>query len=80
MFRSGQRHQAGHLGNTGKKRGYLGDKFMALSYHLHVVSEKLNDVPPEMKYGTAAVLIGLILVINSISISLRVYLRSRKKW
>ena len=59
---------------------YLDDKFMALSYHLHVVSEKLNDVPPEMNYGTAAVLIALILVINSVSISLRVYLRSRKKW
>jgi phosphate transport system permease protein len=59
---------------------YLGDKFMALSYHLHVVAEKLNDVPEEMKFGTAAVLIGLILIMNSFSISLRMFLRSRKKW
>ena len=59
---------------------YLGDRFMALSYHLHVVAEKLNDAPEEMKYGTAAVLIGLILVINSVSIGLRMYLRNRKKW
>ncbi|MDG2122480.1 MAG: phosphate ABC transporter permease PstA [Verrucomicrobiales bacterium] len=59
---------------------YLGDRFMALSYHLHVVAEKLNDVPEEMKYGTAAVLISLILFINSFSIAFRSYLRSRKKW
>ena len=59
---------------------YLGDPFMALSYHLHVVAEKLNDVPEEMKFGTAAVLIALILILNSVSISLRMFLRSRKKW
>ena len=33
-----------------------------------------------MQFGTAAVLIGLILVINSFSIALRVYLRNRKRW
>lgn len=59
---------------------YLGDRFMALSYHLKVVADKLNDVPEEMKYGTAAVLISLIFILNSFSIALRMYLRSRKKW
>jgi phosphate transport system permease protein len=59
---------------------FLGDKFMALSYHLKVVADKLNDVPEAMKYGTAAVLIGLIFILNSFSIVLRMYLRSRKKW
>ena len=58
----------------------LGDQFMAMSYHLHVVAEKISDMPEEMKYGTAAVLVGLIVVINSVSITLRLYLRSRKKW
>ncbi len=58
----------------------LDDRFMALSYHLHVVAEKIHGMPEEMKYGTAAVLIALILVINSFSITLRVFLRSRKKW
>ena len=53
---------------------------MALSYHLHVVAEKIAGMPEEMQYGTAAVLIGLILFINSFSIILRVFLRSRKKW
>ena len=33
-----------------------------------------------LQYGTAVVLIGLVLLVNSVSIALRVYLRSRKKW
>ena len=58
----------------------LNEPFMALSYHLHIVAEKISGMPEEMKYGTAAVLIALILVVNSFSIALRVWLRSRKKW
>ncbi len=58
----------------------LDDRFMALSYHLHVVAEKISGMPEVMKYGTAAVLIALIVVVNSVSITLRLYLRSRKKW
>lgn len=59
---------------------YLGDKFMALSMHLHVISTQITDMPREMQFGTAAVIIGLIFVVNSVSIALRVYLRSLKKW
>jgi hypothetical protein len=33
-----------------------------------------------MKFGSAAVLIALILVVNSFSIALRVWLRARKRW
>ena len=58
----------------------LDDRFMVLSYHLHVVAEKISGMLEEMKYGMAAVLIALIVVINSFLISLRLYLRSRKKW
>ena len=58
----------------------LNEPFMAMSYHLHVVAEKISGMPEAMKFGTAAVLIALILIINSISITLRVWLRSRKKW
>jgi phosphate transport system permease protein len=59
---------------------YLDEPFMALSYHLHIVAEKITDMPEAMKYGTAAVLLGLILIVNSVSITLRVWLRTRKKW
>ncbi|MBM48695.1 MAG: phosphate ABC transporter, permease protein PstA, partial [Roseibacillus sp.] len=58
----------------------LTEPFMAMSYHLHVVAEKISGMPEAMKFGTAAVLIALILIINSFSITLRVWLRSRKKW
>ena len=58
----------------------LDDKFMALSYHLHVVAEKISGMPEEMMFGCAAVLIALILTVNSVSITLRGWLRSRKKW
>jgi hypothetical protein len=37
-------------------------------------------VPEGVQYGTAVVLIGLVLFVNSLSIGLRIYLRSRKKW
>ena len=59
---------------------YLDKEFMALSYHLHIIAEQISGMPEAMKYGTAAVLIGLILVVNSFSIGLRIWLRSRKKW
>ncbi len=59
---------------------YLGDKFMALSMHLHVISTQITDMPLAMQFGTAAVIIGLIFVVNSVSTLLRIYLRAQKKW
>ena len=70
----------------------LTDSCMALSYHLHVLLTQVkgasaeqiaqgNAIPLEhLQYGTAVVLIGLVLVVNSVSIGLRMVLRSRKKW
>lgn len=58
----------------------LWDSVMALSYHLYALMTQVNNAPDEIVYGTAVVLIGLVLVVNSLSISLRVFLRSRKKW
>jgi phosphate transport system permease protein len=58
----------------------LGDRFMALSMHLFTLCTQVRGVSDEVQYGTAAVLIGLVLAVNSFSIGLRVYLRSRKKW
>ena len=53
---------------------------MALSYHLFALSTQVKDVSQGLQFGTAVVLIGLVLVFNSVSILLRIYLRSRKKW
>jgi phosphate transport system permease protein len=58
----------------------LGDRCMALSMHLFTLSTQVHDVSEEIQYGTAVVLFGLVLAVNSLSIGLRAYLRSRKKW
>jgi phosphate transport system permease protein len=70
----------------------LDQSCMALSYHLHVMLTQVQGATREqiaageaiplehLQYGTAVVLIGLVLLVNSVSIALRVYLRSHKKW
>jgi len=56
------------------------DKFMALSYHLFALATQVKDVSQSLQFGTAVVLIGLVLMVNSLSIMLRIHLRARKKW
>ena len=58
----------------------LGDRCMALSMHLFTLATQVRGVSDQIQYGTAVVLIGLVLAVNSLAIGLRVYLRSRKKW
>ena len=56
------------------------DQTMALSLHLFVVSTQVPDMPEELPYGVALVLISIVLIMNSLSIALRMYLRGKKKW
>jgi phosphate transport system permease protein len=56
------------------------EPFMAMSMHLYIISNQISQMPEKMKYGSAAVLIGLILFVNSFAIALRVWLRGRKRW
>jgi phosphate transport system permease protein len=56
------------------------DQCMALSMHLFTVSTQVPDVPAALPYGTAVVLLGAVLLVNALSIAVRVRLRSRKKW
>jgi phosphate transport system permease protein len=56
------------------------DQTMAMSLHLFVISTQVPDVPEALPYGVALVLIGMVLVMNSISIAFRIWLRNRKKW
>jgi len=58
----------------------VGEPFMAMSMHLNIISNQISQMPDNMKYGCAAVLIALILFINSFAIILRVWLRGRKRW
>lgn len=57
-----------------------GEPFMAMSMHLNIISNQISQMPENMKFGSAAVLIGLILFVNSFAIALRVWLRGRKRW
>jgi len=56
------------------------DQTMALSLHLFVVSTQVPHVPEHLPYGVALVLIGMVLMMNALSIAFRMYLRGQKKW
>jgi phosphate transport system permease protein len=56
------------------------DQTMALSLHLFVVSTQVPGMPEQLPFGVALVLISLVLLMNSLSIALRMYLRGKKKW
>jgi phosphate transport system permease protein len=56
------------------------DQTMAMSLHLFVVSTQVPGVPDALPYGVALVLISMVLLMNSISIAFRMYLRGKKKW
>jgi phosphate transport system permease protein len=58
----------------------LHDRCMALSMHLFTLATQVRGVSDETLYGTAVVLIALVLLVNTLSIGLRSHLRSRKKW
>ena len=56
------------------------DQTMALALHLFVVATQVPGVPEALPYGVALVLILVVLVMNSLSSALRMYLRGKKKW
>ena len=56
------------------------DQTMAMSYHLFYIATQATDVPEELTYGVALVLIGIVLMMNAVSIAFRIYLRGLKKW
>ena len=56
------------------------DQTMALSLHLFVVATQVPGVPEALPYGVALVLISMVLLMNSLSIAFRMYLRGQKKW
>jgi phosphate transport system permease protein len=56
------------------------DPTMALPYHLFVVSTQVPGMPPEIQYGTAAVLLILVLTMNVIATIIRSRARARRQW
>jgi phosphate transport system permease protein len=58
----------------------LNDQCMALSMHLYTLSTQVPDVKESIPFATAVVLLGSVLLVNATAITVRVYLRARKKW
>jgi phosphate transport system permease protein len=58
----------------------LFDQTMALPYHLYVISTQVPGIPENVRYGTALVLLLLVLLLNLAAIILRYQFRKRKKW
>jgi len=56
------------------------DPFMALSYHLFVISSQVTGVSDSLQYATAVLLVLLVLSVNAVSIAVRYRLRSRARW
>lgn len=58
----------------------LYDQVMALPYHLYVIATSGTDLEATrpMAYGTALVLIGIVLVMNLITTALRIYMNKNK--
>lgn len=56
------------------------DQCMALPYHLYVISTQVPNVKPSVQYGTALVLISMVLVMNTIAVVVRARFRKRKLW
>lgn len=58
----------------------LNDEFMAMSNHLNLISKDIPGIPESMKFGSAFVLLAMILSINGVASVLRSRLRRRKRW
>jgi phosphate transport system permease protein len=58
----------------------LMDKCMALAMHLYTISTQIPNVPESLQYAIAVTLLGVVLLVNALSIGLRVYLRTHRKW
>ena len=53
---------------------------MALPYHIYVISTQVPNVDEKIRYGTALVLLTLVLFMNLIAIIIRYKFRKKKKW
>ena len=56
------------------------DQVMALPYHLYVISTQVPNIKLEIRYGTALVLLMIVLSLNFIAIVVRAQYRKKRKW
>lgn len=56
------------------------DQCMALPYHLYVVATQVPNIKPAAQYGTALVLILMVLTMNILAVIIRAHFRKKKQW
>ncbi len=56
------------------------DATMALPYHLFVISTQVPEMPIQIQYGTALVLLAFVLAMNLIATVIRSRARARRQW
>ncbi len=56
------------------------DQTMALPYHLYVISTQVPGMPVQMQFGTALVLLVLVLSLNVVATLVRSHFRRRRQW
>ncbi len=56
------------------------DQTMALPYHLYVISTQVPGMPLQVQYGTALVLLVLVLGLNVVATIFRSRFRRRRQW
>jgi phosphate transport system permease protein len=56
------------------------DQTMALPYHLYVISTQVPGMPLEIQYGTALVLLLIVLSLTLVATVFRTSMRRRREW
>lgn len=56
------------------------DATMALPYHLFVISTQVPEMPIQIQYGTALVLLAFVLTMNVVATVIRSRARARRQW
>jgi phosphate transport system permease protein len=56
------------------------DQTMALPYHLYVIATQVPGMPEKIQYGTALVLLIIVLSLNLTASLIRGYYRRRRQW
>jgi phosphate transport system permease protein len=56
------------------------DQCMALPYHLYVISTQVPKIKPQVQYGTALVLILMVMGLNLTAVIIRAHFRKKKQW
>lgn len=56
------------------------DQCMALPYHLYVISTQVPKIKPNIQYGTALVLVLMVMALNLVAVVIRAHFRKKKQW